>query len=102
MLNDTIDEVIDVAAVEGIDAHIRKGGELLLACNAAQLNRLEALAAEQAKWPEDDAVGLSGDETNARVRVAGALGGIHISHCARIHRPGWCRGWHTRFSGSAW
>ena len=85
MLNDTVDEVISVAAAEGIEAHIVKGGELLVARNAAQLTRLEALAAEQAKWPEDDAVRLSTDETNARVRVAGALGGIHIPHCARIH-----------------
>lgn len=41
MLNDTIDEVINVAAVEGIDAYIHQGGELLVARNQAQLGRLE-------------------------------------------------------------
>ena len=84
MLNDTIDEVIAVAAAEGIDAHIHKGGELLVAGNQAQLGRLEAMAADQAAWPEDAAVRLSAEETRERINVAGALGSIHIPHCARL------------------
>lgn len=92
MLNDTVDEVINVAAAEGIDAHIVKGGELLVARNAAQLTRLEAMAADQARWPEDDAVRLSSAETRERIRVGGALGSIHIPHCARIHPAKLVRG----------
>ncbi|WP_411730847.1 NAD(P)/FAD-dependent oxidoreductase [Paeniglutamicibacter sp.] len=92
MLNDTIDEVIDVAAAEGIDAHIRKGGELLVARNAAQLSRLQVLAAGQRKWPEDDAVRLSEAETRERINVAGALGSLYIPHCARIHPARLVRG----------
>lgn len=84
MLNDTIDEVIAVAAAEGIEAHIHKGGELLVARNQAQLGRLEAMAADQAAWPEDEAVRLSAEQTRARINVAGALGSIHIPHCARL------------------
>lgn len=84
MLNDTIDEVIDVAAAEGIEAHIHKGGELLVARNQAQLGRLKAMAADQMAWPEDEAVRLSAEQTRARINVAGALGSIHIPHCARL------------------
>ncbi|MFL4474520.1 NAD(P)/FAD-dependent oxidoreductase [Paeniglutamicibacter sp. MACA_103] len=92
MLNETIDEVIDVAAAEGIDAHIVKGGELLVARNAAQLARLGSLANQQAKWPEDEAVRLSGAETRDRINVAGALGSMFIPHCARIHPARLVRG----------
>ncbi|MFV0320751.1 MAG: FAD-dependent oxidoreductase [Microbacterium sp.] len=35
-MNDTVDEVIRVAAAEGIDADIRKGGEFTVACTPAQ------------------------------------------------------------------
>ncbi|OIH84870.1 FAD-dependent oxidoreductase [Arthrobacter sp. UCD-GKA] len=92
MLNETIDEVISVAAAEGIDAHVHKGGELLVARNRAQLGRLEAMAAEQLKWPEDDAVRLSAAATRERINVAGALGSMHIPHCARIHPAKLVRG----------
>ncbi|MBV1778144.1 FAD-binding oxidoreductase [Paeniglutamicibacter sp. ABSL32-1] len=92
MLNESIDEVIAVAAAEGIDAHIVKGGELLVARNPAQLARLELLAAGEAKWPEDDAVRLGAAETRDRINVAGALGALHIPHCARIHPARLVRG----------
>ncbi len=92
MLNETIDEVIKVAAAEGIDAHMHKGGELLVARNPAQLGRLEAMAAEQLRWPEDDAVRLSASATRERINVAGALGSMHIPHCARIHPARLVRG----------
>ncbi len=92
MLNETVDEVINVAAAEGIDAHIHKGGELLVARNRAQLSRLEAMAKDQLKWPEDDAVRLSGKAMGERIKVAGALGGMYIPHCARIHPARLVRG----------
>lgn len=92
MLNDTVDEVISVAAAEGIDAQVHKGGELLVARNPAQLTRLEAMAAEQLRWPEDDAVRLSAVATRERINVAGTLGSMHIPHCARIHPAKLVRG----------
>ncbi|GAA3691864.1 FAD-dependent oxidoreductase [Arthrobacter ginkgonis] len=91
LLNESVDEVIAVAAAEGIEADIVKGGELLVARNAAQLGRLDALAAEAARWP-DDAVRLGPAETAARLRVAGALGSVHIPHCARIQPARLVRG----------
>lgn len=81
-----VDEVIDVAKAEGIDADISKDGVLHVARTRAQLRRMqEALQFEQ-EWgagPEDF-VALSRDEMDRRIRVAGALGGLFSPHCARV------------------
>ena len=92
LLNETVDEVIAVAAAEGIDAGVRKGGELNVARNPAQLERLKALAAAEAEWPEAGVRLLSAAESNERVRIAGTLGAIHQPHCARIHPSRLVRG----------
>ena len=51
-----------------------------------------AMAKDQLKWPEDDAVRLSGKAMGERIKVAGALGGMYIPHCARIHPARLVRG----------
>ncbi|GAA4341699.1 NAD(P)/FAD-dependent oxidoreductase [Microbacterium rhizosphaerae] len=84
-LNESVDEVIAVAAREGIDADIVKGGELNVARTPAQLARLRATAADEARWPHTDTQLLDAAATAERVRVAGALGGLWHPHCARIH-----------------
>jgi len=84
-LNASVDEVIAVAAREGIDARIVKGGELEVARSSAQLARLRAAAAEEAAWPDTDVQVLDAAATAARIRIAGALGALWHPHCARIH-----------------
>ncbi|WP_322411755.1 FAD-dependent oxidoreductase [Microbacterium invictum] len=84
-LNETVEEVIAVTEREGIDAEIRKGGSLIVARNPAQLARADAFARDAAAWPEEGFRRLSREETDARVRVAGSLGGLWQPHCARIH-----------------
>ena len=84
-LNETVDEVIAVAAAEGIDADIVKGGELNVAYTPAQQSRLLAAAKADADWPGVDAELLSAADSSARIDVAGTLGGIWHPHCARIH-----------------
>lgn len=84
-MNDTVDEVIRVAAAEGIDADIRKGGELNVARTPAQLARLTAAHAEDASWPHTDVELWGPRRTAAHVRVDGALGGLWHPHCARVH-----------------
>jgi glycine/D-amino acid oxidase-like deaminating enzyme len=84
-LIDTVDEVITVAATDGIEADIHKGGELNVAYTPAQHKRLLAAAAAEIDWPGTDAVLLSAKESAERVNVAGALGGIWHPHCARIN-----------------
>ncbi|GAA1823798.1 NAD(P)/FAD-dependent oxidoreductase [Agromyces salentinus] len=83
--NEAVDEVIAVAAAEGIDADLRKGGELTVANTPAQLARLRAFAASEQSWPATDLELLDAEQTRARVDVAGALGGVWHPHCARVH-----------------
>ncbi|WP_119870287.1 NAD(P)/FAD-dependent oxidoreductase [Frondihabitans sp. 762G35] len=90
--NETVDEVIRVAAAEGIDADIVKGGELTVARTPAQLARLRAFAAAEAAWPEAGATLLSADESASRIRIAGTLGGLHHPHAARIQPAKLVRG----------
>ncbi|BDV31845.1 NAD(P)/FAD-dependent oxidoreductase [Microbacterium terricola] len=91
-MNETVDEVIRVAAVEGIDADIRKGGELEIARNAAQQARLLAAFDEEAAWPHTDVERWDAAATAAHVRVDGAIGGIWHPHCAAIHPAKLARG----------
>ncbi|MEE1621546.1 NAD(P)/FAD-dependent oxidoreductase [Zafaria sp. Z1313] len=92
LLNASVDDVIATAAAEGIDAHAVKGGELLVARNPAQLARLDELEREEARWPEDGAVRLDAEQTAGRLRISGALGALHLPHCARIQPARLVRG----------
>lgn len=83
-MNDTVDEVIRVAAREGIDADIIKGGEFTVARNAAQLSRLQAAARAEQAWDETDVELLSASQATSRINVAGTLGAMWHPHCARI------------------
>jgi len=92
LLNQTVDEVIRVAAAEGIDADIYKGGELIVARNPAQLQRLQAWAAAESVWPEAGARLLDAAETNQRIRIESAVGSLFQPHCARIQPAKLVRG----------
>ena len=50
----TVDAVIAVAEAEGIDADICRTEELMVATNAAQMERLRQDAAERAGWGVDE------------------------------------------------
>ncbi|WP_203580290.1 NAD(P)/FAD-dependent oxidoreductase [Microbacterium hibisci] len=91
-LNDTVDEVIAVAAREGIDADIVKGGELEIARTPAQLARLRASAADEQSWPHTDVEMMDAGAAASRLRIAGALGAVWHPHCARIHPAKLVRG----------
>ncbi|TPW76829.1 FAD-binding oxidoreductase [Schumannella sp. 10F1B-5-1] len=91
-LNETVDEVIRVAAAEGIDADIVKGGELNVARSASQAARLRSTALAEAAWPHTDTVEWDAAQTGERVRVAGAVAGLWHPHCARIHPAKLVRG----------
>lgn len=91
-LNDTVDEVIRVAAAEGIDAGIHKGGELNVARSAAQIARLRDAYRDEAAWPHTDVELLDADETAERVRIHRAVGGMWHPHCARLNPAKLARG----------
>jgi glycine/D-amino acid oxidase-like deaminating enzyme len=84
-LNDTVDEVVRVAAAEGIDADVVRGGELTVATNAAQLHRLRAAAEAELRWGDTDLQILDAANARERVGVAGTQGGVWHPHAARIH-----------------
>lgn len=91
-MNDTVDEVIAVAATEGIEAGILKGGELNVARTPSQLARLRASHADEAAWPVTDIELLDATATADRVGVAGALGATWHPHCARVNPAELVRG----------
>ncbi|CAN5851279.1 FAD-dependent oxidoreductase [soil metagenome] len=79
-----VDEVVDVAAREGIDAGIVKSGTLEVARNPAQVARLRAEADEEREWGIDGIEMLSKAEATERVRVDGLQLAYFTPHCARI------------------
>ncbi|MBG6213908.1 glycine/D-amino acid oxidase-like deaminating enzyme [Cryobacterium sp. CAN_C3] len=84
-MNDTVDEVIRVAAQEGIDAGIIKGGEFTVAYDPAQQHRLERAARAEQSWAHTDVELLSKTAAQNRINVAGTTGGMWHPHCARIN-----------------
>ncbi|MCZ4096180.1 FAD-dependent oxidoreductase [Streptomyces sp. So13.3] len=84
-MNETVDEVVRIAAEEGIDADIVKGGVLEVAHSPAQLARLKAFHAAEVAFGEKDRLLLGAGESAERIRVAGTSGGTWTPHGARIH-----------------
>lgn len=82
-----VDEVIEVAHSEGIEADIVKDGMLRVARNPAQFDRLWRTLAEERSWgaSDEDVRWLSRSELDDRVVVARALGALFTPHCARVH-----------------
>lgn len=84
-MNESVDEVIRVAAEEKIEADIHKGGVLEVACSPAQLTRLRAYHEAEVAFGGTDRLLLGAGATAERVRVAGTVGGTWTPHGARLH-----------------
>ena len=91
-LNDAVDEVIAVADREGIDADIVKGGNLEVARNGAQAQRLRAEVDEDRRWGVADVEILTAAAASDRVRVDGLVLGAFNPQCARIQPAKLARG----------
>jgi len=92
-MNGTVDEVIRVAELEGIEADIRCTEELMVATRPAQLARLQAEVALRRHWGEQDRVRAIGAEAlAARIRIPGALGAMVVGNVARIQPAKLVRG----------
>ena len=87
-LNDSVDEVIEVADRETIDAGLVKGGTLHIARNHAQAARLAAEVAEERSWNVDGIATLTNLEAAERIRLSGVVSAYHNPHCARV-QPAW-------------
>jgi glycine/D-amino acid oxidase-like deaminating enzyme len=90
----TVDEVVDVAAREGIDAQISKGGTLVAARTAIQRDRaLEEVAhARSYGFDEHDYTWLDADAAAQRVSMTSLLGAMRTPHCAAVHPARLVRG----------
>lgn len=83
-MNETVDEVIRVAEVEGIDAEIRKGGEFSVAYTPAQESRLRSFAAAERSWRHTDLAVLGEAEAVSRIGVSQTRAAAWHPHAARI------------------
>lgn len=90
----SVDEVITVAAAEGIDADIRKDGLLHFATNDAQEQRMLARVPSLRRegWGADDLHVLDADGLARRVKVAGGKAALWSPHGARIQPAKLVRG----------
>jgi glycine/D-amino acid oxidase-like deaminating enzyme len=91
---DAVDEVGRVAAAEGIDCDYAKAGFLTVVTNEAEIDRARALLAEAHRrgFGEADFRWLDARECDARVRIAGARGGLYSPHGAALQPAKLARG----------
>jgi glycine/D-amino acid oxidase-like deaminating enzyme len=93
-MHETVDEVGRVAAAEGIDCHFAKGGTVMLARSAAQLERARAEVAEERQFGfgEESLRLLSAAEASDLAAATDVVGGTFTPHCAAIHPARLVRG----------
>ncbi len=77
-LRQTIDDVADFISKENIDCGFQKAGSLIIARNQGQFQRLGTHI-------EEGYVRLDVRETNARIRMRGALGSVYTPNCASLN-----------------
>jgi glycine/D-amino acid oxidase-like deaminating enzyme len=83
-LQQTVSEVGDVVADEGIDCGYHRGGTLVLARSRAQAARARAEAAEGERWGVDTAW-LDAGAARERLAATDVHGATANPHCARVH-----------------
>jgi len=89
----TVDEIGRVATREGIDCGFVKGGTLTAATVPAHVASLKAEADWYASWGfAEHFRWLEKDEADARIRVAGSLGGLYTPECAALDPARLARG----------
>ena len=90
----SIDEVVRVAAAEGIDAHVAKSGTITLARSGPQWERARHEVAAARTWGRDetDVRLMDAGETATRLRATRTLGATFTPDCAVIHPARLVRG----------
>ncbi len=90
----SVDEVIEAASAEGIEADIQKDGLLHVATNGAQARRMLGRVTDLRRqgWGEDDLQVLDADGLADRVRIADGRAALWSPHCARIQPAKLVRG----------
>lgn len=88
----SIDEVIRVAAAEGIDAGVAKGGTVTLARTGAQLRAARADVEHDHAWGKTEYELLEADAARAHVNATNVLGATFTPDCAAVHPAKLVRG----------
>ena len=90
----TVDEVLAVAAKEGIDARAHKGGTVAVARTPSQWRRAQQEVEAARAWGrgEDDLCLLDAGQARARLQATDVLGGTFTPDCAAIHPSRLVRG----------
>jgi glycine/D-amino acid oxidase-like deaminating enzyme len=93
-MNQTVREVGDVVAREGIDCDFHQGGYVSLARNEAQWARARDEVATWRRWGfgEDQMVLLDAEQASQRVAASRVLGGTFTPHCAALQPAKLVRG----------
>jgi glycine/D-amino acid oxidase-like deaminating enzyme len=93
-MRETVDEVGRAAAAEGIDAHVAKGGTIVLARSRAQWQRARAEVAHARAWDrgEDDLRLLDRAEATAVLNGSRTRGATYTPDCAVLHPARLVRG----------
>ncbi|MGY0389989.1 NAD(P)/FAD-dependent oxidoreductase [Nocardioides sp. WG-D5] len=93
-MRETVDEVVRVAAAEGIEADIAKGGTVVVARTPAQLERARHEVEHARSWGLGEAELSLLDQAAAEKRLAatGTLGATYTPDCAAIHPAKLVRG----------
>ncbi|QDC03102.1 FAD-dependent oxidoreductase [Mesorhizobium sp. 8] len=94
-VRNSVNEVIDTAKAESIDADVVHAGNLAVATTAAQLGRIRDRHKdfiERRGYRPEEVQLLSREEILDRVRIEGALGGIFNSNSARVQPAKLARG----------
>lgn len=83
-----------VAAAEGVDAHVVRGGTVSLARTPAQAARLRSQveASHRLGVAESDLAWLDAEAAAERLRATRVLGATYTPHCARVHPARLARG----------
>ncbi len=94
LLFDTVKEVGRVSEQESIDCHFDQSGQIEAAILPAQLLRVREHVdfMHDLGFGEQDFRWLTAQQLSEQINVDGALGGMHMSHCAAIHPARLARG----------
>ncbi|WP_240641065.1 NAD(P)/FAD-dependent oxidoreductase [Nocardioides ferulae] len=93
-MRETVHEVGRVAAEEGIDAQLARGGTITLARSAAQLARARQEVAHARAWgrDEDDLRLLDAEAATAMLAATATRGATYTPDCAALHPARLVRG----------
>ncbi len=84
LMNEAVDEFVAVAAHEGIEADIVKGGTIRVASTPAQVSRLRGGVEQDHRWGVPESRILQRAEMRARIRIPEVVEAAYTPHCARI------------------